>query len=64
MVGGLFWIQRLVGAVSVIILLWLLIVWTIANMYMAKKAAAWLMVPYLLWVSFATVLNVWIAYYN
>ena len=40
-----------------IILLWLAIVWTIAVFYKISKPAAYLLVPYLLWVSFASYLN-------
>jgi translocator protein len=44
-------------ALVVIILLWLAIAWTIFIFRSASRAAAWLLAPYLLWVSFATVLN-------
>jgi len=40
-----------------IVLLWLAIVWTIAVFYKILKLAAYLLVPYLLWVSFASYLN-------
>ena len=40
-----------------IIILWILIVLCISRFYKIKKIAAYLMVPYLLWVSFASVLN-------
>jgi len=40
-----------------IIALWLAIVWTIAVFYKISKPAAWLLVPYILWVSFAGYLN-------
>lgn len=40
-----------------IIILWLCIFITIILFYKQSKTAAWLMVPYILWVSFATVLN-------
>jgi tryptophan-rich sensory protein len=40
-----------------IIFLWLAIVWTIAVFYKISKPAAYLLVPYLLWVSFASYLN-------
>lgn len=45
-----------------IILLWLAIIWTILEFHKISKPAAWLLVPYLLWVTFASVLNyyVWI----
>jgi tryptophan-rich sensory protein len=40
-----------------IILLWLMTLVTAFYFYRLSKAAAWLFVPYLLWVSFAAVLN-------
>jgi tryptophan-rich sensory protein len=46
----------------VIALLWLSIAATIAVFWRISKTASWLLVPYILWVSFASVLNyyVWI----
>lgn len=41
----------------VIVLLWLSIAATITAFWRASKAAAWLLLPYLLWVSFAALLN-------
>lgn len=45
-----------------IILMWLAIVWTMVLFYKISKPAMWLLVPYILWVSFATYLNysIWI----
>lgn len=40
-----------------IVLLWLMIYETYIKFRSIYKAASWLMVPYLLWVAFATVLN-------
>ena len=40
-----------------IILLWAAIVLTIIVFFLVSSPAAWLLVPYLLWVSFASVLN-------
>ena len=40
-----------------IALLWFAIVWTIIIFYKISKPAAYLLVPYLLWVSFAMYLN-------
>lgn len=40
-----------------IVLLWLAIVWTMAEFKKVSPPAFWLLVPYLLWVSFATALN-------
>jgi benzodiazapine receptor len=44
-------------AFLVIVALWLMIAYLILNFYRIKKAAGWLLLPYLLWVSFATLLN-------
>ena len=43
-------------------LLWVLIVWMIFAFWKTDKLAAWLQIPYLLWVSFAAYLNwaVWV----
>ena len=45
-----------------IVLLWLAIVWTIAVFYKISKPAAYLLLPYILWVSFASYLNyaIWV----
>lgn len=40
-----------------IFILWALIVWTMKSFHPLSKTAAYLLVPYLVWVSFATVLN-------
>lgn len=44
-------------AFAEILLLWLAIAWTIAAFWRVHRAAAWLLAPYLAWVSFAAVLN-------
>ncbi|MBD3210753.1 tryptophan-rich sensory protein [Candidatus Micrarchaeota archaeon] len=44
------------GAV-VIVALWIAIVWTIINFYRVSRNAAYLLVPYILWTSFAAILN-------
>ena len=45
-----------------IVLMWLAIVWTMVVFYKISKPATWLLVPYILWVSFATYLNysIWV----
>lgn len=48
----------------VILSLWVLIVATIVLFASISKTAAWLLVPYILWVSFASVLNGTIYYLN
>lgn len=40
-----------------ILALWLAIAWTLGAFWRVRRAAAWLLVPYLAWVSFAAVLN-------
>ncbi len=40
-----------------LILLWILIIAMIIRFYKINKAAAWLQIPYLLWVTFAGYLN-------
>lgn len=44
-------------AFAEILLLWLAIAWSIAAFWRVDRMAAWLLWPYLAWVSFATVLN-------
>lgn len=50
--------------VVVIVLLIMSIIMTIREFYPIKKAAAWLLVPYIAWVSFATYLTVGVAVLN
>jgi translocator protein len=50
--------HNILGAVIVIVILWAMILWTILLFHKISKAAAWLLVPYILWVSFATVLTI------
>jgi len=40
-----------------IIVLWLTIVLTILNFFKISRAAGWLLIPYITWVSFAAILN-------
>jgi tryptophan-rich sensory protein len=40
-----------------IVLMWLAIVTTLAAFWRVHRGAAWLLVPYLVWVSFASALN-------
>jgi tryptophan-rich sensory protein len=47
-----------------ILLLWSFIVYTIILFYKTSKTAAYLLTPYILWVSFASVLNFFIFYLN
>lgn len=54
----IFFNQHQVGwALVEIVVMWVCILLTIIRFYQIKPAAAWLLVPYILWVSFATALN-------
>lgn len=47
-----------------IIVLWLAILATILMFYRISNAAGWLLVPYIIWVTFAAVLNLFILILN
>ena len=49
--------HRMLAALCVIVALLLAILWTLLAFRKVSAAAAWLLVPYLAWVSLATVLN-------
>ncbi|MDQ3020161.1 MAG: tryptophan-rich sensory protein [Bacteroidota bacterium] len=49
--------QSIVGGLVVIIILWILILITILKFMKISRTAGILLIPYLLWVSYATVLN-------
>ncbi|MCX6987596.1 MAG: tryptophan-rich sensory protein [Chlamydiae bacterium] len=59
-----FGLQSPLLALAVIIPLWIFIIMTIAKIYRPAKDAALLLIPYLLWVSFALYLNAVIVYLN
>lgn len=50
---GAFWL-----AFFWLMLLWVLIIFTVWRFFHVNKVAAWMMVPYLLWVTFAAYLEV------
>lgn len=52
-----FALESPIAGLVVILSLWIFIVATMVAFFPVRKAATWLLVPYLLWVSFATVLN-------
>jgi len=52
-----FGLQNPLLAFIEIIILWIAILLTIIYAYKVKKAAAYLLIPYIVWVSFAAVLN-------
>jgi tryptophan-rich sensory protein len=43
-----------------ILMLWFAILYTIINFYRISRSASWLLLPYILWVSFAAILNFFI----
>ena len=47
-----------------ILMLWFAILYTIVNFYRISKPAAYLLIPYILWVSFASILNFFIWWLN
>ena len=49
--------HSIVAALAIILLLWVTIVVTMGIFAKISKAAVWLLVPYILWVSFAAYLN-------
>lgn len=59
-----FGMQQPTYAFIEIIVLWIAILVTIIKCYKLSKSAAYLMMPYILWVTFAAVLNFAIAYLN
>ena len=56
---GNFWL-----AFGEIIVLWLAIALTMVDFYKVNKTAGWLLLPYIMWVSFASYLNFTIAFLN
>ncbi|MDD4179572.1 MAG: tryptophan-rich sensory protein [Candidatus Margulisbacteria bacterium] len=52
------------GAFAVIIFLWLAILATIIKFWPLNPLAGWLLIPYILWVSFASFLNLTVALLN
>ncbi len=53
-----FGFKSLPGSVLAIILLLLLLLLTTARFYTVDRRAAYLLIPYVIWVAFATVLNI------
>jgi benzodiazapine receptor len=52
-----FYLKSPLFALIEIIILWLLILTTLISFTKINRFAGWLLVPYLLWVSFASILN-------
>ena len=59
-----FGLKSPIAALVGIIILWFAIYLTIRNFLKVSKLAGWLLIPYLAWVSFATVLNLSIVLLN
>ncbi len=59
-----FGLKSPIAAFIGIIVLWLAILLTIKNFLQISKAAGWLLIAYLAWVSFATILNLSIVILN
>lgn len=59
-----FGLQNILLSFIVIIILWLLILLTIKEFYRGVKFAAYLFIPYFIWVSFAILLNLSILVLN
>lgn len=59
-----FSMQNMCLALVIIVILWFSILVTIKKFGSINKTAAYLLVPYLLWVSFATILNASLLYLN
>jgi translocator protein len=59
-----FYLQSpLLGLIN-IVLLTIFIAWNIQAFYVYSKSAAWLLVPYFIWVGYATTLNFYIWCFN
>lgn len=59
-----FGMQEIFASFVMIIILWVMIVYLIMLFLKINKHAAWLFLPYLLWVSFAAVLNASLYFLN
>lgn len=59
-----FGLRSTILALIIVIPLWILIAITIKKFYILSKPAAYMLIPYLLWVTFAAVLNASLWYLN
>jgi len=56
--------HSIIGGFVIILILWSAIVWTIVQLFSVSKWAAALLIPYILWVSFAVILNCALVFLN
>jgi tryptophan-rich sensory protein len=56
--------HQILIALAILFLLWILLAVTIKSAKKVDSISGWLLVPYLLWVSYATYLNAGIAWLN
>ncbi len=59
-----FGMRSIAGGVTVILILWMLIIATIATSFMVNLWAGILLIPYIIWVSLASYLNIGIWFEN
>lgn len=59
-----FGMKNIGGGLFLIVALWLTLVWTLREFFVVRPAAAWLMLPYLAWVSLGVALNLSIWRHN
>lgn len=59
-----FGFQQPIAAVAVIVMLLISVVWVMRELSKISKAAYYLFIPYLLWIMFATYLNIGVAILN
>lgn len=54
--------QAIAAGAAVIVALWVVLAATVWRFFLVHRTAAWLLVPYLVWVTFAAVLNlsIWV----
>lgn len=53
-----FYLQNILLALVVVIILDFLVLWNIIEFYRVSKVAAYILIPYFIWILFATYLNI------
>jgi len=59
-----FGMRNILLSVIIIMFLWFSIAWTALKFYKISKKAAFILIPYFCWVSFAVILNITILFLN